>query len=139
TSQRIFGKWTAAGDQRSYSLLTGAADRFTFQITNLGTFADIDQVADTVDYDTGEWYFIVGRFDPSAAIYIDVNGRNTSTVAGIPASIFNSTSGLEIGSRDGGTAELYTGYVSCAFLCATYLSDAIVSSLFQQTRAAFGV
>lgn len=139
TEQSIFGKWNSVGDNRSYNLKTSAADRFQLQITNLGTLADIDAVNDSVDYDTGEWYFIVGRFDPSTAIYIDVNGRNTSNVAGIPASIFDSTADLVVGARNNGSADLYTGYVSCAFLCASFLSDAIVGALFEQTRAAFGV
>ena len=143
TAQSIFGKWNTVGDNRSYELVTTAADRFQFQITNLGTLADVDAITDSVDYDVDEWYFIVGRFEPNAAggaaIYIDVNGRTTTLAAGIPASLFNSNADLVIGASDNGAADLYTGYVSLAFLCASCLSIDISNSLFQQTRGAFGI
>ncbi len=88
-----------------------------------------------------QWVFLVGRFFPSTEVAIFVNGNKYTDVVGIPAATVNSALRLTIGAYDnaGVGALLMTGRASLCFLCAAMLSDAMIDSVFQQTRAALGV
>jgi len=122
--------------QRAYGLLRIATGEARLSISNNGaalvTVTSVDILSPTA------WYFLVGRFDPSAEMKVWINGNAWTNVAAIPASIFNSTADLTIGARTGGY-ELMTGRASLCFLCAAALSDSIISALFHQTRAIFNV
>lgn len=98
-------------------------------------FATTDVDATAV-FAANAWHFTVMRFDPSTTISIYVDGTNYSIATAI-AAINNSAADLDIGQIVGGVN--LDGRVSLCFLCAMVLSDSIVNSLFQQTRAAFGV
>lgn len=92
----------------------------------------------TTDRTLNVWQFIAGRYDPSTEIKVWVNATTNTNVAAIPAALLNGADDFAIGGLSGGTS-LLTGRASLCFLCAAYVSDAIISSLYQQTRAAFGV
>ena len=94
-------------------------------------------VTSTVLCTTGTWYFVVGRFTPSTELAVFVNQTSTTTGAGIPASIFNSTTALNIGGLNG--TVLLNGRAALVFLCANALGDDLISSLFQSSRVLFSV
>lgn len=131
--ERVFGKWGAAGS-RSYDIWFTGADLFSSHISDDGTNTADDAAAVVA---INNWYFVIGRFNPSTTLETFVNGIWTSTVTA-RASVFNSGTSLAIGASGLG-GNVFLGRLSLCFLCAAYLSDAIISSLFQQTRAAFGV
>lgn len=133
TLEHILTKWGAPG-QRAYRISLEANNTFTANISDDGTNYD---TATSAVVAMNTWYFVVGRFDPSTEIDIFVNEVEV-VQATARASIFNSNTSFEIGSRAAGSGP-FQGWASLCFLCATYLSDAIISSLFQQTRAAFRV
>jgi hypothetical protein len=84
------------------------------------------------------WMFLVGRFDPSVELALFVDSTKYTNVAAIPASLVDNTTSFTIGAS--GVPSLYMdGRASMCFLCAAFLSDAIILSLFHQTRAMFGV
>jgi len=133
----LFSKWITAGNLRSYLLYipTPASQIATFVISTDG----IATVAvSTTTISIGRWYFIASRFVPSTSLDIWLNGTKTTNAVGIPASIFNSTSLLEIGSMQNG-ANPFNGRASMCALCATALSDAIIGTLYQQMRTMYGV
>lgn len=126
-------------NQRSYELFSGTTP--IFRVSSNGTA--VTTVTSTVTHTTSAWYFVVARYTPSTELAIFVSepgGGLTKTIntTSIPASIFNSTSQLEIG-RINLAATALDGRVALQFLCANALPDALISSLFQQTRVLFGV
>jgi len=129
----LISKFGAAG-QRSYMLEQRSSDTVQLRISVDGT-ALVDVTSGTIT--TGQWYFIAGRFTPSTEQVIWLNEEKTINTTSIPASIFNSTSALQIGAFASGS--LVNGRASLCFLSANALSDGIISSLFQQTRGVFGV
>lgn len=129
-SANLMGKWRTVGvDQRSYFIFED-----NFAISSDGTAGGVVQVGLSIPLST--WCFVVGRFTPSTEMAAWVNMVKVTNTVDIPASIFNSTADFQIGTGPSDTDEMR---VSCAFLCAAALSDAHVSSLFNQTRAAFRV
>jgi len=110
-------------------------------------FAVSDGAAnDTVDLNnavtsTSNWYFVAARYEPSTEIKVWVGSQGTlqsnTNVAGIPAALNNSGSALTIGAN-ATPANYLDGRVSMAWLCCEYLSDAIVATIWEQTRAMFG-
>jgi len=133
TLEDIITKWVGAGT-RSYRLRIDASDQFTFTISDDGTNSD---TATSAAVSVNNWYFVVGRFDPSTNVDIIVNGTEVNQ-ATARASVFNSTSAFTIGARSGG-ANHYQGRVSLAGIAAAYLSDTLCDLMFYQTRALFGV
>jgi hypothetical protein len=93
-------------------------------------------VTSTIPAFANSWGWIVGRFTPGTELAIWVNETKTVNTTTIPASIFSGTSPFHIGNGDGNALD---GAVSLQFLCASALSDAVINSLFHQTRAMFGV
>ena len=69
---------------------------------------------------------------------IFVNSTKDSVVAAVPASLFNSNADLQMGAFTAGTS-LLTGSVSLMFLCAAALTDTIIKSLYNHSRALFGI
>lgn len=85
------------------------------------------------------WTFIVGRFVPSTTVDLWVNTEKSTDSVGVPAALLNTAAPLNIGSYNNGTGFFLTGRASLCFLCAAALSDTIIDSVFQQTRAAYRV
>ena len=135
----LIAKWNTSGDQRSYLLWWNDTGNYpSFSVTNLGTAADVDSVASTVGTVANTWYFIVGRYDPSAELAIFVNGTKTTNVVGIPATLFSGTSLFEIGANSAGAAELLHGGTSLCFLCSAALPDTAIQALYHHSRAMHG-
>ena len=133
TTEGLITKWGAAA-QRAYQIQLTAADQFAALISDDGTNSD---TATSAAVAMDAWYCVIGRFIPGAFVDIFVNGVETNQVTA-RASVFNSNADFVIGARTGGAIP-FQGRISLSFICAEQLSDAILSSLFQQTRAAFGV
>jgi len=135
----LVSKWTVAGNQMAYSLLYHTTPaNFRFQTSNTG--AAIATIVDSAAYTVaiGQWYFVVGRFDPSTSTDIHVNGRWDYNLAGAPAALFNGNAELQVGAHDAGGNEL-DGRVSSVFVCAAQLTDQVINHAFQATRGLYGV
>lgn len=131
-AETLMSKWLTTGNQRSWLLGYNS-----FIVDPLGTFVSSVSVAMTTTPNTATWYFAVGRFDPSSELAIFHNNEKTPNITSIPASIFNSSAGLVIGAREGPT-NLFDGQACLCFLSANMLSDALIGSLFHQSRVLFG-
>jgi len=131
------GKWNIGGS-RSYvlSMDTAANARMRF-IVSVDCTA-VSTVSATIGtLATTTWHFLVGTFDPSVDVILFHNDVEYN-LGSAPASICDSTADFTVGSRHGGGLPI-DGRASMCFLCAAYLSDAIILSLFEQTKAMFGV
>ena len=135
-SRGLIGKWASPAN-RSY-LLWFSFGALAFQFSVSAGGAVIVSSPSTVTPTTGEWHFIAGTFDPSATMNIYVGNVKTTLAAGVPANAFSGNGPFEIGSRDGGLIPLI-GSASYCWLCASFLSDAHISGIYQNTRALFGV
>ncbi len=137
-NEGLIGKWNSVTNDTSYLIqhLAGATVRLAVSSTGLGITASI---ASTNTISANTWYFVVGRYVPSTTVDIYLDGTKTSSAVGVPAALFDGAATFEIGSFNAGATQHLTGRASCCFLCAAAVSDAEISSLFQQTRGAFGV
>jgi hypothetical protein len=136
-NRELIAKWTGVGNQRAYRILyTQATNTFNFILSSNGALTT--NVASSVTPSTGRWFYVVGTLIPGTEQSIYVNGVRDDFGSGI-ASINDSTSQFEIGAVNTGTTNFLDGRASMAFLCAAQLSDTIILSLFEQTRAMFGV
>lgn len=86
------------------------------------------------------WNHCVGRYDQnSQTLVIYLNGAQTNGVAGAaPAALADSAAPFTIGA-DGAGTNRFTGYSDNNFLCACSINTSIITALFQQTRAMYGV
>lgn len=127
-----------ASNNMSYMLAeTGGVARFYISddgSTGAGHWVNVGGAAMT----TGQWYFVVGRFAPSAELAVWVNGTQSTNTASIPASIYDGTATFTIG-YDVVDSSYLQGRASLCFLCAALLSNDIVGALYQRTRPLFGV
>lgn len=139
STKGLMAKYLTTGNQRSYRLhIASASSSPTFVISVDGTATTSVTSSRTLAEEI--WYFIVGRFDPSTSLDIFVSGTWNNNVAAIPASIFNSTEELNISAYSTGlAASRFNGSVSHCFLCAAYLPDEVVETLYEITRGMFGV
>lgn len=136
-SRGLIGKSNATGNQRSYELFISITDTISFLISNNGVTNNINNtnlVPSIVA--SPRWYFIIARFVPSTSQDIFINGTWYRYSITVPAAIFNSTANLELGSFNAG-ANALDGRLGPQFLCANALSEQLISSVFQQTRAYF--
>lgn len=134
----IIGKFDAVGNQKSFAIISTSTDWY-FRVSSDGS-TNYDATA-TTNHITGAWVNLVLKFVPSTGLYGYVNGvLATQNLVATPASLFNSTAAFQVGMiRVGLNQEFFDGRASLCFLCANALSDDLISSLFQQTRPAFGV
>jgi hypothetical protein len=122
---------------RGYFLRRNAAGTCRFGISVDGAaLTSVDSVA-TIGAAT--WTLVVGRFMPSASLDVWVNTVIASNLAAIPASIFDSAADLKIGAVRAVPLLFMDGRQSLDFICAAALSNGIILSLFEQTKAMFGV
>jgi len=134
TTEMIISKWL--GSNLSYNINRTATGELRFSITNNGTTAVLIDTTDIMLLDT--WYFVCGRFTPSAELMAQINGTQVVNTTSIPASIFSGTSVFRL-AADGGGGALLDGRISLAFLCASALSDAHINTFYQFTAPLFGV
>ena len=132
----LMTKWQAA-NQFSYYLGAASAANQTpyFSLSNAGVAVE-GTVVSSLGVGIGAWTFLCGRFIPSTSACIWVNSTKTTSVAAIPASLFDSTSNLEIAR--GLATDYLDGRVSLAWLCASALTDTQIWAIYQQTRALYG-
>ena len=131
-AENCIGKRVGAGNLSYYlrRLATGEAD---FEISDDGTNTDNGRSVITIPEDS--WHCMIGRFDPGVSVDVFLDGT-WAIGATARASIFDSTADFTIGAISGG-AEYMTGRSSLCFLSQMYLSDAIVSCFYEQTRTMF--
>ena len=135
----LVSKWLAAGNQLSYLLQYDAATpNFRFATSNTGAALATVVASTAYTVAINQWYFVVGRFNPSTSTDIHVNGVWDYNAVAAPAALFNSTALLRVGAYDGNANEL-DGRVSSVFLCAAQLSDQVINNAFQSTRGLYGV
>jgi hypothetical protein len=93
----------------------------------------------TTDFltDLGRWYFLAGRFSPSAQIKIwwgsVFNLRTAENTTSIPASLYNGTALFGIGAQSGG-ASFMDGAISRVGLYNMAIPDQFIDVVFQRTR-----
>lgn len=124
--------------QDSYGMYrrpNAADERVEFWIDAAGA---VDTVISASAMVVNEWHFCVGRFDPSTEVAIFLNDEETTNMVGIGAAITNSTAPFTIGCYGAGSLPLQ-GRASLCFLCAAALSDGIILSLYEHTKAMFNV
>lgn len=134
----FMSKYTAGGNQRTFILRRNAAVADWYVSANGA--ASLGPA--TLPITASTWYFIVGRWIPDATnslIKLWVNDDTDEVNVGAAATLFDSTADFLIGASDAGTSALLDGRASLNFMCSCAVEDAIVFSLFQQTRAMFGV
>jgi hypothetical protein len=85
----------------------------------------------------GAWHFIVGRFIPSTSLSISADGVTTTNAVATPASIFNSTTALQIGQIF--LATVLPGRASFCFLSANAINNTDILNLYNSTKTMFGV
>jgi len=138
----IMSKYDTTINQKSYQMYINAATSVvTGRISRDGTGGTVNTIVSTYTLTQNQWHFIIMRFDPSTelAIMVDGSQNKDSLVAGVQASIFNSTTQLDIFAYNNGTAGYLNAYGSLCFISGMFLSDSIIDVLYQQTRALFGV
>lgn len=134
TAERLMTKWGNVGNY-AYQLGLSAGNQFFLRVSDDGTNSDLVLSAAITTFST--WYHVVGRFIPSTSVDLLVNGVETNQ-ATARAAIFNSTADFEIASENGGTNP-FQGRISMAPVCAAQLSNTIIKSSFEQTKAMYGV
>ncbi len=136
--RHLLSKWVATSNQRSWSLYVDEADGYIeADITTDGS--TVKAVLNDDETFANCWYFVAMRFTPSTELALFVYDEKWVNITGIPATIYDSTAPLEIGSiGHGGTIDL-NGKVSLAFLCAYALSDAEINQLYYLSRPLFGL
>lgn len=140
-TEYLIAKWDA-GANRSYVLRRRTTTDIQFSIYDGAAVDSIDTVATT---GTSQWYFCAGRYEPGAgpaeiAVILKSTGVNEVTVnaAGIPAALQNSAADFTI-AASGTPGNYLDGRASRCAVYAAQLDNATLDSMFQQTRAAFGV
>lgn len=88
---------------------------------------------------TGQWYFVVGRYTPSTEAAIWTNGTKVVNTTSIPATLNNVAAPLNIANTASGVTRYLDGRCAMAFLCAARLSDNLIDQLFARSRPFFQV
>lgn len=133
---QLVGKYNPTGNQRSYRLAINSSGNVLAQLSNDGTAITTTTSSNVIT--AAAWFFAAYVWDPSTTLDVFVNGTWTRNTTSIPASLFNGSSAFTVGAAGDASNEL-DGRASLVWKSAMYLSDAIISSLYQQTRGAFGV
>lgn len=133
--ENFLTKRSAGAGNLSYYLRRTSTGLMNFEISTDGTAV---KNVSGASVGAGSWAFVVGRFTPSAALDIWVNGVKATNTTSIPASIFSGSGALNLGAYAGGS-QVMTGDIALAFLCAALLSDTQIAHLFARTRKFFGV
>ena len=133
TSACMMGK--ADNANGPYFLWNSAGTQALFRIRDA---ADANNFNVYIPLTLNKWQFFVVRYKPSVETKIWNNAASNTNTTNIPASILNGTDTFGVGAFGLG-ANPFTGRAACCFLCAAAISDAQRSSMFEQTRGAFGV
>jgi len=135
-SGTFFNKYDGTGNQRSYWL--GCSGN-SFQMVVSGDGTGATQAVATL---SGVWSnlqkfsFVVGKYIPSVSIGVYANGLWNKNTTSIPASIYNSSTPLQIGVHDGSV--YYNCAIGMVWLCSYALEDFIIDELYDISRAFVG-
>lgn len=135
-TQSLLTKWNGTGSQRAYGLqmLDTSPDQWRAFVSVDG--AATVAVAHTATVVANTWTHVVGRYTPSTELAIFVDGVKVTNTTSIPASIFNSSSALRIGSL-GDATQYLDGRAALCFLSASALADATIQALYTATAPFF--
>jgi hypothetical protein len=125
-----------AAGQRAFRLRRQATGELRFTISIDGT-AEFDITSASVPGTAG-WFYAACRFDPSVEQAVFFNAEKTTTLVGVPASIFASAEEFNISGRTMGT-NLMTGRASLCYLCGADIGDTLIQTMFETTRGLFGL
>lgn len=131
--QGLISKWGAAGN-RSYRLLISSLNAILFQVSSNGTLTTTATSTLTPVVDT--WYFALGEYNPSTSLTLVVNGTTDINTTSIPASIFDSTAALLLGSTNG---SLLDGDLALPSLHASVFNSAHRMIARDYARPLFGI
>jgi hypothetical protein len=130
----IISKWFSGDDNRSYLLYKNNLNAIIFKISNTG--ADEFSVSDGGNnYAEDQWFYISGRFTPSAELKLFVNGNWYSNVVSIPSDIYNSEVNFEIGRYN--DENNLDGRVAHAYISAYSVPDLFINSMYSHSKALF--
>jgi hypothetical protein len=136
----IAGKWRTATNDRHYAFNApvGFPGVARFHVTSLGTLASLVGLNSTSSVTLNTWYFLCGRFTAGAELAIFLDTEKTTTVVGIPAALFNGIlAPFQLCGYDGNNAT-FEGDIAYAALYATPHPDALIRTVYEQTRPIFG-
>lgn len=122
------------GANRQFSMYVNSSDKLVGELFLAGAATT---VTSTGTYTAAAWHLFIVRFQPSSSWCTFVDKSKTTNSTSIPASISNTAAAFHIGARN--AALLLTGRASNCFLCAMALSDATLDSLYDNTKAAYGL
>jgi hypothetical protein len=139
SSETIMCKYGAAG-QRSFLFQKPNGNTVAFSVTAGGT--TMTQVVSSGTLTATAYWFVACRFTPSTELAVwRANGttyEKTTNTTTIPASIFNSTTSLTVGTL-GTLANYMTGRLSRLSLHCAALTDGEIAAIYQEQRLYFGV
>jgi hypothetical protein len=151
TGQTISSKWDSNGNNRSWILGTDNLNAFRLITNQTGLAAANVTLTSSTTIASGDWYFVAGYWQASTLMRIFVglatdNSLTTDSLAvGIPASLFDGTAPLAIGTTFNNAPTLtlqWSGYIGVGRLEFGVPAAAIngyVSRLFHQTRYYYNV
>lgn len=132
----IMGKWFHDFDQRAYVIHKKSNNEIEFAISKDGV-NNLNTVTDAgINFTSGNWYYIVGRYTPSKELALFVNGSWYKNQTDIFSSIFDSTEPFEIGRYD--RSNYFDGYICQVFVSASFIDDADIEAMYAHTKALFG-
>ena len=127
----IIGKWINAASQRSHVLQLISTGKIGLNVSSDGTANAGYMTTQTVPLNA--WSHVVGVYTPSSTIQIYINGVLSGTLSsGIPASIYNSTNSVSIGSFYSLGASTYSlnGIIDDVRIYNRALSAAEISAIY---------
>jgi hypothetical protein len=136
----IGGKWRTAANDRHYILnLPGAIpSALTFIVSGLGTAASNRFVTTVSLAQINTWYFLCGRYTSGTEVAIWLDAEKTTNVVGIPVGIYNGANApFQLCGFDGNNNTISCD-IGLVALCATPHSDALIRTVYEQTRPIFG-
>lgn len=134
--EHLSGKLGASG-QFSYRLAKASVNIIKMTVSSNGTATTDADSSGTVT--TATWYFLAGRFIPSTELAVFINTTKTVNTTSIPSAAFGSTAEFRIGNDNGAFGQILDGRASNCFLCAEILSDALLTDLYNNTKAYYGL
>jgi len=127
-------KWLEAGNLRSYALFKDAANKFTFIVSDDGTNEySVDDGG--VNYATGKWFYVVGRFTPNNELAVVVNGAWYLDNVGISAEIYDGTEALDFGRKN--HTDYLDGRMCQAFLSADSVPNWFIEAMYAHSKGMF--
>lgn len=136
--EAIAGKWLSAGDQRSWYVQRDASGNTLFYISPDGTLASQVAVGLTASPITTAWTFIAARFTASSEMKLWVNAITNNKTSGVPATIYDGTGNIQIGSINSLTSPM-SGNVGVIGFYSTALADATITALYNATKGFYGL